>query len=64
MAPIIGSLIATMSAQARQVNVVTAEEQARLALERMRKDIHCAHSVGTPLINDSGGTTIILNETN
>ena len=38
--------------------------QARLALERMRLDIHCAHSVGAPLANSSGGTTIILNETN
>jgi type II secretory pathway pseudopilin PulG len=64
LAPIITSFVTTMSAQARQANVATAQEQARLALERMRKDIHCAHSAGAPLANASGGTTLILNETN
>ena len=64
LSPIVTSLVATMSAQARQASAVTAQEQARLALERMRLDIHCAHSVGAPLANSSGGSTIILNETN
>jgi prepilin-type N-terminal cleavage/methylation domain-containing protein len=64
LTPIVMSFVTTMQAQARQANTATAQEQARLALERMRKDIHCAHSVGAPLANDSGGTTLILNETN
>ncbi len=64
MGPLIGAFVSMSSAQARQANVVTAQEQARLALERMRKDVHCAHSVGAPQANSSGGTTIILNETN
>jgi type II secretory pathway pseudopilin PulG len=64
MGPLIGSFVAMSSAQARQANVVLAQEQARLALERMRKDIHCAHSVGGPQVNPSGGDTLILNETN
>jgi prepilin-type N-terminal cleavage/methylation domain-containing protein len=64
LSPIITSLVATMSAQARQASAVTAQEQARLALERMRLDIHCAHSVAAPFANTSGGTTILLNETN
>ncbi len=64
IAPLIGGFVSMMSAQARQANVVLAQEQARLALERMRKDIHCAHSVGAPLANASGGVTLVLNETN
>jgi prepilin-type N-terminal cleavage/methylation domain-containing protein len=64
LAPLIGGMVSMMSAQARQANVVTAQEQARLALERMRKDIHCAHSVDAPEDNASGGVTLILNETN
>jgi type II secretory pathway pseudopilin PulG len=64
LAPLIGGMVSMMSAQARQANVVTAQEQARLALERMRKDIHCAHSVDAPEPNASGGLTLILNETN
>ena len=30
----------------------------------MRKDIHCAHGVDRPYVNDSGGMTIVLTETN
>ncbi len=64
LTPIIGTMVSMSSAQARQANVVLAQEQARLALERMRKDIHCAHSVDPPQDNASGGVTLILNETN
>jgi type II secretory pathway pseudopilin PulG len=64
LGPLVGSFVTVMSAEARQGNVVIAQENARLALQRMRKDIHCAHSVGAPLVNSSGGTTIVLNETN
>ena len=64
LGPLVGSFVSVMSAQARQGNVVMAQENARLALERMRKDIHCAHSVGVPASNSSGGTTLVLNETN
>jgi prepilin-type N-terminal cleavage/methylation domain-containing protein len=64
LAPLIGSFVSMSSAEARQSNVVLAQEQARLALERMRKDIHCAHSIGGPQTNPSGGDTLILNEAN
>jgi type II secretory pathway pseudopilin PulG len=64
LAPLIGGFVSMMSAQARQANIVTAQEQARLALQRMRKDIHCAHSVAVPQANGSGGYTLILSETN
>jgi prepilin-type N-terminal cleavage/methylation domain-containing protein len=64
LGPLVGSFVTVISAEARQGNVVIAQENARLALQRMRKDIHCAHSVGAPLANSSGGTTIVLNETN
>ncbi len=62
--PLIGGMVSAMNAQARQLDIVTAQEQARLALQRMREDIHCAHSVGAPTPNASGGETIIFNETN
>ena len=45
LAPLIDSMVSALNAQAQQTNVVSAQEQARLAMERMRKDIHCAHSV-------------------
>jgi prepilin-type N-terminal cleavage/methylation domain-containing protein len=64
LGPLVDSLVTALNAQAQQVNVVNAQEQARLALERMRKDIHCAHSVNPPVANGSGGVTLILNETN
>ncbi len=64
LGPLIGAFISTMSAQARQGNAAVAQENARLALERMRKDIHCAHSVGAPVTNASGGMTLVLSETN
>ena len=35
-----------------------------MALDRMRKDIHCAHGVTDPYANDSGGYTIVMTETN
>ena len=64
LTPLIVSLVQALDAQASQTNVVIAQEQARLALERMRKDIHCAHAAGPASPNDSGGYTMILTETN
>lgn len=64
LGPIINTMTASMGAEATQLNVVIAQEQARLALSRMRKDIHCAHAVGSPESNGSGGQTIVLTETN
>jgi prepilin-type N-terminal cleavage/methylation domain-containing protein len=64
LAPIVSSMLSALNAQAQQLNVAVAQEQARLALQRMRKDIHCAHAVETPVTNASGGETIIFTETN
>ena len=64
MAPLIDSMVSALNAQAKQVNVVASQEQARLAMERMRKDIHCAHSVSAATLNDDGGYTVLLTETN
>ena len=52
------------SAQVDQTRRFDAQENARQALDRMRKDIHCAHGVTDPYVNDSGGQTIVLTETN
>lgn len=62
--PIVNSFVSALNEQARQLDVATAQEQARLALQRMRKDIHCAHGVTTPAENSSDGYTLILTETN
>jgi type II secretory pathway pseudopilin PulG len=64
LGPIVGAMVSGMNAEAQQLNVAIAQEQARLALQRMRKDIHCAHAVSAPATNGSGGETVIFTETN
>ena len=62
--PLTDSFVSGMHTQIAQTNIYDAQENARMALERMRKDIHCAHGVNTPLDDGSGGQTLILTETN
>ena len=64
LAPLSGSLVSALGAQVDQTRRFDAQENARQALDRMRKDIHCSHGVSTPYTNDSGGQTIVLTETN
>ena len=64
LAPLTGSLVSAQTAQADQTRRLDAQENARQALDRMRKDIHCAHGVTDPYANDSGGYTIVMTETN
>ena len=64
LAPLTGSFVSAITAQADQTRRFDAQEAARQALDRMRKDIHCAHGVTDPTENDSGGQTIVMTETN
>jgi prepilin-type N-terminal cleavage/methylation domain-containing protein len=64
LAGITGSYVSSLTAQVDQTRRFDAQENARLALDRMRKDIHCAHGVTDPYVNDSGGQTIVMTETN
>jgi prepilin-type N-terminal cleavage/methylation domain-containing protein len=64
LAPLSGSLVSALGAQVDQTRRFDAQENARQALDRMRKDIHCAHGVTDPFANDFGGETILMTETN
>jgi prepilin-type N-terminal cleavage/methylation domain-containing protein len=64
LAGITGAYVSSLNAQVDQSRRFDAQENARLALDRMRKDIHCAHGVTDPYANDSGGYTIVMTETN
>jgi prepilin-type N-terminal cleavage/methylation domain-containing protein len=64
LAGITGAYVSAMTAQVDQTRRLDAQENARLALDRMRKDIHCAHGVTDPYANDSSGYTIVMTETN
>jgi prepilin-type N-terminal cleavage/methylation domain-containing protein len=64
LAPLTGSFVSALNAQVDQTRRFDAQENARQALDRMRKDIHCAHGVTDPFDNDAGGQTIVLTETN
>ena len=64
LAPLTGSFASAETAQVDQTRRFDAQENARQALDRMRKDIHCAHGVTDPDTNGSGGETIVLTETN
>jgi prepilin-type N-terminal cleavage/methylation domain-containing protein len=64
LAPLTGSYVSAQIAQVDQTNRLDAQENARQALDRMRKDIHCAHAAADPYTNTSGGQTIELTETN
>jgi len=56
--------VSAQTAQVDQTRRFDAQENARQALDRMRKDIHCAHGVTDPYVNDSNGFTIVMTETN
>lgn len=64
LAPLTASLVSAQTAQVDQTRRFDAQENARQALDRMRKDIHCAHGVTDPYANDAGGFTIVMTETN
>jgi prepilin-type N-terminal cleavage/methylation domain-containing protein len=64
LAPLTGSFVSALNAQVDQTRRFDAQENARQALDRMRKDIHCAHGVTDPYANDSSGQTLVLTETN
>jgi prepilin-type N-terminal cleavage/methylation domain-containing protein len=64
LAPLTASFASAMTAQVDQTNRFDAQENARQALDRMRKDIHCAHGVTDPYTNPTGGQTLVLTETN
>jgi type II secretory pathway pseudopilin PulG len=64
LAPLTYSFIAADRAQVDQVRRFDAQQNARQALDRMRKDIHCAHAAADPYPNTSGGQTLVLTETN
>jgi prepilin-type N-terminal cleavage/methylation domain-containing protein len=64
LAPLSGSFVSALGAQVDQTRRFDVQENARLALDRMRKDIHCAHGVTDPYTNDFGGQTIVMTQTN
>ena len=64
LAGLTGAYVSAQVAQVDQTRRYDAQENARQALDRMRKDIHCAHGVTDPYANDSGGYTIVMTETN
>jgi prepilin-type N-terminal cleavage/methylation domain-containing protein len=64
LAPLTGSYVSAQIAQVDQTRRLDAQENARQALDRMRKDIHCAHAAADPYANSSGGQTLELTETN
>ena len=64
LAALTGSYVSATVAQVDQTRRFDAQENARQALDRMRKDIHCGHGVTDPYVNDSGGYTLVITETN
>jgi len=64
LTPIASSFASASRAQVSQVRRADANSQARLALQRMRVDIHCAHATTLPVQQNSyGGFTLTLPET-
>jgi prepilin-type N-terminal cleavage/methylation domain-containing protein len=57
------SFAAGLSAESGTIRRVQAQENARLALNRMRIDIHCASAAPAPQENPFGGFTLTLTET-
>jgi prepilin-type N-terminal cleavage/methylation domain-containing protein len=64
LASLTAAYVSAQTAQVDQTRRFDAQENARQALDRMRKDIHCAHGVTDPYANDSNGFTIVMTETN
>lgn len=63
LAPLTQAFVSADVAQVDQSRRFDAQENARQALDRMRKDIHCAHGVTDPYANDSSGQTIVMTQT-
>lgn len=53
---------AGLSAEAGAMRRATAQENARIALTRMRTDIHCASAAPAPEANPYGGFTLTLTQ--
>jgi len=64
LAPLSAAFASAFSAELSQGNRFQAEESARRARNRMRKDMHCAHAVGGLSTNAQGGWTLLLTQTN
>jgi Tfp pilus assembly protein PilW len=60
--PLVTSFTSAMRSEAGLTRRETAYENARLALQRMRLDIHCAGGVTSVDQNTSGGFTLTLTE--
>jgi prepilin-type N-terminal cleavage/methylation domain-containing protein len=56
------SFHAGLSAEAGSIRRTQAQQNARLALDRMRVDIHCASAAQAPQENPYGGFTLTLTE--
>lgn len=56
------SFAAGLSAESGTIRRAQAQENARLALDRMRIDIHCASGAPAPQENPYGGFTLTLTE--
>jgi prepilin-type N-terminal cleavage/methylation domain-containing protein len=64
MAPLATSFANAMVAEASQTRREQAYANARLALQRMRVDVHCASAVTSVAQNAFGGFTLTLTESN
>jgi type II secretory pathway pseudopilin PulG len=62
LAALVGSFASAMNQEVGQVHRQQAYQNARLALQRMRLDIHCAGGVTSVDQNDGGGFTLTLTE--
>lgn len=64
LTPVVGAFTSGLAQNADQSRRYTAYEQARLALERLRVDIHCASGVTSVEQNPYGGFTLTLTQSN
>lgn len=64
MGAVTTSFASAFTGEARAISEATNEENARLALHRLRMDIHCAHEANgaTPNPSGDGGFTFVLTE--
>ncbi len=58
-----GSLVSATHSEIGIAKRQEAQQQARLALDRMQEDIHCANNLVSVSSNPSGGFTMVLTET-
>ena len=64
LVPLTAAFGSATRASIEQADRFASEENARMALEKLRKDAHCAHAVGGLAANEMGGWTLLLTETN